>query len=62
MRSEINQTEENKYLIISLISRIRKTNVPTNIRKQNRLIDTENRLLFAKEEKGGGVKDICEGY
>ena len=45
MLSEISQAEKDKYCMFSLISGIWKT-------KQNRLIDTENKLVVAR---GDGV-------
>ena len=54
MLSGISQTVKDKYCAISLICGIKsKTNEQT-YRSRNRLIDAENKLVVAREERGGG--------
>ena len=58
MLSETNQTEKDRYYMISLIVESKKYNKLVNITKRNRLTDTENKLVVTcgdRDEESGNI-------
>ena len=53
MFREENQTEKDKYYVISLTCRIQKI-IQINLYTKQRLTDIENKLMVTKREKEGG--------
>ena len=54
MLNEINQTEKDKYCMISFICGIRKYNKLVNITKKSKLTDIENKQVVTSGWVGGG--------
>ena len=59
--SAVNQTEKDKYHMISLTHGIKKNDTGTYLQNRNRLTDIENKFLVTKgEEGGGGIDEVYE--
>ena len=54
--SEISQTEEDKYHMISLIHEIQKTK--TNEQTEKQTLKYKNKFVVARGEVGGGMGEI----
>lgn len=59
MQSERSRMEKDKYHIISLICEIERNRFPNKI-NENRLIDSENRLVVSRREGDLGVGKMGE--